>query len=253
MTTRNVAGTPAFLDPLYLGTLQQSELTDGFAAGITLLMALVGLPATGLDNQCRHMLRHPTRPEKWQAPGVPDATAGEWPDAVATALAEVCAGLTERFADDRMPLPDALQQLEAIVEAADEPEPPPTRPAADVTDGGGEEPRECMMCLDAPRELRFGCGHACCCRGCFDGLVADAVRKGDEGARCPVCREAVVEASALARLDAAPTFVMQPRRAAAAPAAPLPAARAALEGARGGGRSARGRGRGGGRRGGRGA
>ena len=54
MSTRNVAGTPAFLDPLYLSTLQQSELTDGFAAGITLLMALVGQPALGLYSQCRH-------------------------------------------------------------------------------------------------------------------------------------------------------------------------------------------------------
>ena len=196
MTTRNVQGTPGYLDPLLTNGLQHSELTDGFAAGITLLMALVGLPATGLDNQCRHMLRHPTRPEKWQAPGVPDATAGEWPPAVAATIAEVVVGLTDQFSEERMPLPDALQQLEAIVEVADEPEPPPTRPvpAADVAGGGGEEPRECMMCLDAPRELRFGCGHACCCRDCFDGLAAAAARKGDEGARCPVCREAVVEA-----------------------------------------------------------
>ena len=87
MTTRNVQGTPGYLDPLLTNGLQHSELTDGFGAGITLLMALVGLPATGLYNQCRHMLRHPTRPEKWQAPGVPDASAGEWPPAVAATTA----------------------------------------------------------------------------------------------------------------------------------------------------------------------
>ena len=91
MSTRHVQGTPGFMDPLIMNGLQHSELTDGFAAGITLLMALVGLPATGLDNQCRYMLRHPTRPEKWQAPGMPDATAGEWPPAVATTIAARCA------------------------------------------------------------------------------------------------------------------------------------------------------------------
>eukprot|EP00966_Prymnesium_polylepis_P317642 7338513-Prymnesium_polylepis.1 len=67
------------MDPLITNELAHSEVTDGYAAGITLLVALTGKPAVGLTEQCRHMLRHPNSPDKWQAPGVPDATADEWP------------------------------------------------------------------------------------------------------------------------------------------------------------------------------
>jgi hypothetical protein len=90
---------------------------------ITLLVALVGRPAIGLIDACRHLHRYPDRPERWQAPGLPDARAGEWPAEVATGLAGVVAGLTDHYKEDRLPLPDALRELEAIAEAAGPPPP----------------------------------------------------------------------------------------------------------------------------------
>ena len=66
-----------------------SELTDGYAVGISVLMVLTGLPALSLINQCRHMLRRPDQPSTWQPPGVADTSAGEWPQEVACGLVEV--------------------------------------------------------------------------------------------------------------------------------------------------------------------
>ena len=44
------------------------------------------------------MLKHPTKPERWQPPGVPDAKAGEWPLDVVASILEVIAGLKEEYA-----------------------------------------------------------------------------------------------------------------------------------------------------------
>ena len=108
-----IKGTPGFLDPLATNSAGHvSEVNDGFAMGITILVALTGLPATDIQPRCRQLLRNPGRPDKWVAPGRPDATAGEWPDAVATGLAAFVVGLAmEQFKEDRLPLPEALAAL----------------------------------------------------------------------------------------------------------------------------------------------
>jgi serine/threonine protein kinase len=108
-STTVVRGTPGYLDPLISNALQHSEMTDGYATAITVLVTLVGRPAVGLKEECRHLLRNPDRPERWQPPGVPDVTAGGWPDGVAGRLADTVAGLTEEYKVDRMPLTDALR------------------------------------------------------------------------------------------------------------------------------------------------
>ena len=46
--------------------------------------------------QCRHLLQRPTEPARWRPPGVPDATAGEWPAEVVHRLAEMVVGLRMR-------------------------------------------------------------------------------------------------------------------------------------------------------------
>eukprot|EP00964_Phaeocystis_antarctica_P023208 scaffold12986_cov79-Phaeocystis_antarctica.AAC.1 len=95
-----------------------TELTDGFAFGVTVLMALTGLPTAGIKQRCRHMLKWPTQPQRWQPPGVPDVAAGSWDGGASSGLAEVIQGLDEKWAEDRMPLPDVLARLEAMVVAA---------------------------------------------------------------------------------------------------------------------------------------
>jgi len=173
-----------------------TELTDGFAFGVTVLMALTGLPAAGIKQRCRHMLRWPTQPQRWQPPGVPDVAAGSWDSGALIGLSEVTQGLNELFAEDRMPLPDVLARLEAMVVVA--------AASSSEAEAVEEEARACIICEEAPREVRFACGHALVCNGCLPVVVA-------QHNKCPTCArpfgaQPVVERGRHVR--GAPTFVL---------------------------------------------
>ena len=66
LPARSASPTPhrsALRPPRVCRSLQSgvaTELTDGFAFGVTVLMALTGLPAAGIKQRCRHMLKWPT-------------------------------------------------------------------------------------------------------------------------------------------------------------------------------------------------
>ena len=175
-----------------------TELTDGFAFGVTVLMALTGLPAAGIKQRCRHMLKWPTQPQRWQPPGVPDVAAGSWDGGASSGLAEVIQSLTDEWGDDRMPLPDVLARLEAMVVAA-------TVSSSEAEAAAmAEEARVCIICEEAPREVRFACGHALVCNGCLP-VVLEQCKK------CPTCdrpfgAQPVAERGAHVRV--APTFVL---------------------------------------------
>ena len=127
MTTANFQGTRGYLDPIYTNSGQQSEITDAFGIGITLLMCLTGLPGDNLLQKCRTLLKKPDKPSTWKAPAVPDPTAGEWPEETAVGLAELAVGLAfEHFAEDRTPLAEAIEKLEELCAA----HPPPAAGAA---------------------------------------------------------------------------------------------------------------------------
>ena len=106
---------------LHRGSLQSGEatvLTDAFALGVTVLMALTGLPSANIRQRCRHMQKWPTQPSRWQAPGVPDVDAGSCDEAVVISLAEIVTGLKEEWEEDRMPLSEVLERLEAMAPAS---------------------------------------------------------------------------------------------------------------------------------------
>jgi len=241
-----VQGTAGYLDPLIVNGLQHSVLTDGYAMGITMLVALTGQTAVGLKARCRMLLRNPEQPAKWQPPGVPDAAAGEWPTDVATRLAAASAGLTEEYAEDRVRLAEVLQALEAIVgevgsEAHGEEAGPAAEGAAEAAAEGAaggvekatgadhEDQRECMLCMSAPRQVRFLCGHSVCCLACLSDIRSTASKwahvANDETqpahereaahkksvALCPACTQPIGAGVAETgeAVNAAPTFVMQ--------------------------------------------
>ena len=52
-----------------------------------------------------------------------------------------------------MPLTEALAELEAIVEAAGE------QPPQSLLDANTAAMRECVICQDDDRQVRFTCGH----------------------------------------------------------------------------------------------
>ena len=207
-TVTSVKGTAAFLDPIYMASGVATELSDAFALGVTALMVLTGLPSTDIKQRCRHMLKHPARPERWQAPGVPDEAAGSWDGAAASEILEICNGLDERWAEDRMPLREVLERLEAVTEAAGSDA--GAGSGAEVAGGGGpsseaeEEVRMCIVCEAAPREVRFACGHAVLCASCLPSVVR-------QYGKCPNCNAAFGAQPVLERgqhVGVAPTFVL---------------------------------------------
>ena len=111
-----------------------------------------------------------------QAPGVPDANA-EWPPAVAISVAGVVAGLAPNDAyADRLSCAEARRCLQAAYEAAGG-LPANSTPAFAATSSSSTtavlaasglargqaaallEGRECQICMEAPRQVRFApCG-----------------------------------------------------------------------------------------------
>ena len=99
----------------------------------------------------------------------------------------------------RMPLPDVLARLEAMVVAAATVSSSEAEAAA-----AAEEARVCIICEEAPREVRFACGHALVCNGCLPVVV-------EQCKKCPTCdrpfgAQPVAERGAHVR--GAPTFVL---------------------------------------------
>ena len=87
--------------------------------------------------------------------------------------------LVNRNRARRITLSTALQRLEQLVDA----NPAPALEPEVVVE------RECMMCLSAPRHVRFGCGHSALCRGCCFGLFMPQATAPPR----PVCRRPVVQ------------------------------------------------------------
>lgn len=161
-------GTAGFVDPLYANTGQFSQLTDGYAMGVTALVCLTGQSALEALESAEPMLEQPSL-----APGCADAHAG-WPETVAVQLVQLVVGLAwRRSAKLRMALAEALTKLEEMADASD------TRPGIAAAAASG--PRECVVCMAAPRAARYRCGHCVCCEACTQQLV-----------RCPSCRVAPV-------------------------------------------------------------
>ena len=90
---------------------------------------------------------------------------------------------------------DALQghgAAENVGGAAPPPARPPTTPSAPplpvtvpVAPPVDLYARECIICLENPRHVRFGCGHSCLCRECLETFMQQP------RPACPTCRQPV--------------------------------------------------------------
>ncbi|EOD19357.1 hypothetical protein EMIHUDRAFT_316144 [Emiliania huxleyi CCMP1516] len=131
-----------------------------------------------------------------------------------------------------MPLAEALPRLEALVEAAGE-----------VEETAAAEERQCDLCWNAPRSVRFACGHALYCETCVPRVL-------ERDTNCPTCRQPALPIAATGtQVAAQTTFVYQPPSRPAPQAQPVGVTAAV---GRRGGRGGRGRGGRGGRGAGRG-
>ena len=96
-----------------------------------------------------------------------------------------------------MPLPDVLARLEAMVVAA-------TASSSEAAAAVAADARVYIIREEAPREVRFACGHALVCNGCLPAIV-------EQCKKCPTCdrpfgAQPVAERGTHVRV--APTFVL---------------------------------------------
>jgi len=168
LTTQRVIGTPGFIDPLYIQSGRFSELTDGYAMGVSLLMCLGGRSADNVINRFGDALERSA-----PAANFTDPAAG-WPPVVAEQALDIVRGLIwGRTPSLRTKLSEALSRLEGIADVQG------LRPG--MTDGKDAH-KSCILCMSAPRSVRFGCGHALCCTA--NGCAAAILQEG----ACPICR-----------------------------------------------------------------
>ncbi|EOD04404.1 hypothetical protein EMIHUDRAFT_453901 [Emiliania huxleyi CCMP1516] len=186
LSTQRIFGKPGYMDPIISLDGQASQLTDGFALGITLLVALTGRGALGLLNECYDALEEPDTAE-----GIAAADAG-WSAAQAEELARLVVGLAYERKRKRMPLADALPRLEAMTEAAGEmaASPPPSLAGAVAAEADADAERQCDLCWSAPRSVRFACGHALYCEACVPRVL-------ERDTNCPTCRQPALPIAAL--------------------------------------------------------
>ena len=167
VSSRSLVGTAGFVDPLYANSGQYSQLTDGYAMGMTLLVCLTSRPALEALDAAEGALELPRLAHTCADP------EADWPETVSQEVVELVVGLAwRRTARSRMSLADALRKLEKVADASN------TRPGIAAQPDG---PRECVVCMAAPRAVRYRCGHCLCCEACTALLE-----------RCPSCRVAPI-------------------------------------------------------------
>ncbi|KAL1498891.1 hypothetical protein AB1Y20_013414 [Prymnesium parvum] len=112
LTTQRLIGSPGFIDPLYTQSGRFSELTDGYAIGVSLLMCLGGRSAVAVVDRFGNALEGSAR-----AATVTDPSA-EWPPEVAEQALEIVRGLMWRQTPSRRTrLSEALRLLEDMANA----------------------------------------------------------------------------------------------------------------------------------------
>ena len=91
LTTRNLAGTNGYIDPLYADSGQYSQTTDAYAMGVTLLVALSGRRALQAKDAADDALEDLTDGAALQR--ALDPVAG-WPEPAARELLGIVKALT---------------------------------------------------------------------------------------------------------------------------------------------------------------
>jgi len=118
-TTRHLAFSTGFGDPALLNSNQHSEKTDAFGIGVCILMSLVSEPAAGLMNDHEDDVSEAMEDGAVALFGKAHAVAG-WPSDATRALAAVVHGLSVATKKKRLPLPEALVQMESLLGAVSE-------------------------------------------------------------------------------------------------------------------------------------
>ena len=198
LATNTTVGSPGYIDPLYVNGGRVSEVTDGYALGVTILVCMTRQKAIvraahgddcPLTEACSELLANPSGSSE----AIYERAGVWWPASIAIEAAQLAAGLTcPRRRDDRTRVEDVKLSLEALAIASEMPAGivDTEAPAGIVGTAAFDLPagivdntaRLCMVCMDANRSVRFSpCGHSTCCDEC----AALIMGRGDP---CPNCR-----------------------------------------------------------------
>ena len=186
--TATTVGSRGFIDPLYMNGGRVSAATDGYAFGVTLLVCITCrkaiVDAAGearpLTSFCSDILRSAMSElgnplafkEAIEAAGV------DWPTPTAKDVLLLAAGLIlPTQLEERRPLEQVKNSLEDLAVRSE-------LPAGVVEYVAPSVQRQCLVCMDSYRSVRFGCGHSTCCTDCADLLMT----RGDP---CPNCRSPI--------------------------------------------------------------
>lgn len=165
-----------YVDPDYMRAASFAPSHDFYASGVVMLQLLtkrLALVENGtLVDSCVDWLREPSHlPHQF--------LDGGWPMSIAIDFADVaawCVGIRDKYERNRWQLdrPTARQLLDVLIPLTTaNPAPPPNMAI----------PRDCLVCMEQLRAVRFiPCGHLCCCAECGATVATRGTRS------CPVCR-----------------------------------------------------------------
>eukprot|EP00900_Chrysochromulina_parva_P010300 jgi/Chrpa1/19271/Chrysochromulina_OHIO_Genome00003573-RA len=195
-----VTGTIGYLDPIYMASGMYTTMADAYAMGITMLVSFTGVDAVCAMRTCNEMLEAPSRAYEYA-----DARA-EWPnDETCTRLAQIIQGIVcgDR-PSRRTPFDQAVSELDEVAdelrltEAKEERQKRLTQDQGAVAavegkaiPGEARVAKECQICMAAPREVRFACGHLVACEACTEDLLATSGQRVPQN-KCPTCRARIV-------------------------------------------------------------
>eukprot|EP01006_Ploeotia_vitrea_P029515 TRINITY_DN62042_c0_g1_i2.p1 TRINITY_DN62042_c0_g1~~TRINITY_DN62042_c0_g1_i2.p1 ORF type:complete len:446 (-),score=42.16 TRINITY_DN62042_c0_g1_i2:421-1758(-) len=173
VSTRMV-GTPGYIDPqLLYGRVNAG--TDIYALGIVLLELISGLPAFSntfepplLSQRFVGVAQHN---KDYTGAKLVDSTAGEWPEGAVDAVVDCALQCIDQDNSKRPSLDVVTGILDSLLSI---PGPPSTIQPIEI--------KECIVCMDQPRNCVFlPCHHFVCCTTC--GGICIARRD-----KCPLCR-----------------------------------------------------------------
>lgn len=153
-STRFLVGSNGYVDPYVLQSGRYDKKNDGYGFGVTMLQVLTNWPvldeALGDDGSII---------DRCSEQGL--ELENTLPDGMWRRLLGIALDLVKSARGRRMSMADARRRLE------DELDQIPSAPALYET-----VERQCIVCLSAPREVRYGCGHSQVCNGCFERVMS---------------------------------------------------------------------------------
>jgi serine/threonine protein kinase len=151
-TASRLVGTHGYLEP----SGRYDKKTDGYAFGVTMLQVLTKWPVfdEALGDDGNIIQRCSQRGLEIE---------NLLPDGMWKRLLDIALALVKQDRGRRISVAAARERLEGELDELDRCAPVPVQEPVE---------RECIICMSAAREVRYGCGHSQVCNGCFDTIMA---------------------------------------------------------------------------------